>query len=580
MAGRFVQKSYLYLAASTALVLVNFGFAQSPAARPEFEVASIKPNTSGTRMVRISGVGTSRFVATNVTVRMLIAFAYDLKNFQISGGTTATDSDRYDVEAKAAESKPSLEQSRLMLQALLADRFKLMVHRETKEMPVYALVAGRNGTRLAEPKAGSCVTIEPGSPPPPPPARGQPPPLFCGGLMMGPDTLRGVKTSMKEFVGALLRFWAGQWSTRRDTPERLMSISNFRRKGWIWSACSAAPACRRMRRNLTTPDLRSSPPSRSNLVSDWNRKKDRLRSWSLTTQRKHPKTRRPIVTNRFPQRSYALLAVSAMLVLPGFSSAQTFEVASVKPNTSGNNMIMIRPPVGGRFTATNARLKMLIGLAYKVQDFDISGGPGWIDSDGYDITAKAADTNAGIDQLRPMLQALLEDRFKLKVHRETKEMPVFALMAAKNGPKLPVAKEGGCVAFGPGSPPPPPPVPGKLPPTPCGGFMMGPNRLEGGKISMTQLVGALSNVLGRPVIDKTGFTGTFDAKIEFSLEGTTFGASGVGPLGGPLPDAGNPDTSRPSIFTALQEQLGLKLDAQKAPSEILVIDHAEKASEN
>jgi uncharacterized protein (TIGR03435 family) len=244
-------------------------------------------------------------------------------------------------------------------------------------------------------------------------------------------------------------------------------------------------------------------------------------------------------------------------------------------------MISIRPPVGGRFTATNAKLKMLIGIAYNVKTFEISGGPGWIDSDGYDITAKAVDTNTNLDQLRPMLQTLLEDRFKLKVHRETKEMPVYALTFAKNGSKLPEAKDGGCVKFGPDSPPPPLPAPGQLPPILCGGFLRGPNLLQAGKVDIKQLVNVLSDVLGRPVIDKTGYTGTFDVKLEFSPEGTSFGGGPVG--GGGLALIGGPppgDDSKPSIFTALQDQLGLKLESQKGPGEILVIDHAEKDSEN
>ena len=284
--------------------------------------------------------------------------------------------------------------------------------------------------------------------------------------------------------------------------------------------------------------------------------------------------------------SYPHLAVSAILFIAALqSNAQTppprpeFEVASVKPNTSANGMTMIRPPVGGRFNATNARLKMLISIAYKVQNFDISGGPGWIDSDGYDITAKAADGNIGIDQLRPMLQKLLEDRFRLKVHRETKDVPVYALLAGKNGPKLPEAKEGGCVAMQPDKPP-PPPKPGQFPPTPCGGFFMGPNHLEGGKIGMEQFTGALSNILGRPVIDKTGFKGTFDVKLDFSPEGTNLGGrGGFGPPPGAPGDAGNADTAA-SIFTVIQDQLGLKLESQKGTGEILVIDHAEKPSEN
>jgi uncharacterized protein (TIGR03435 family) len=292
------------------------------------------------------------------------------------------------------------------------------------------------------------------------------------------------------------------------------------------------------------------------------------------------------------QTSYRPLVASIALVLTGFavvyqSRAQSpaarpeFEVASVKPNTSANNMIMIRPPVGGRFTATNVRLKMLIGLAYKLHDYEISGGPAWISSDGYDITAKAADSNIGIDQLRPMLQALLEDRFQLKAHRETKEVPVYALVVTgKNGPRLPEAKEGGCTAFNPASGPPPPPKPGQFPPTPCGGFFMGPNHLEGGKVGMQQLVDALSSLLGRPVIDKTGFKGTFDVKLDFSPDGTSLvGRGGFGPRGEQA-EAGTADNAPPSLFTAIQDELGLKLESQKGPGEMLVIDHAEKASEN
>jgi uncharacterized protein (TIGR03435 family) len=283
-------------------------------------------------------------------------------------------------------------------------------------------------------------------------------------------------------------------------------------------------------------------------------------------------------------RSATILLVLTGVAVSFQTNAQSpaprpeFEVASVKPNTAGNNMVMIRPPAGGRFTATNARLKMLIGIAYNVKNFEISGGPGWITSDGYDVEAKASDTNIGLDQMRPLLQTLLEDRFKLMVHREKKDMPVYALMVAKGGPKLPAAKEGGCTVFGPNTPPPPPPAPGQLPPILCGGFLRAPNLLQAGKVTITQLVNVLSDVLGRPVIDKTEFTGTFDVKLDFTPEGTTFGAEGFGPPPGGL--APGFDTSGPSIFTALQEQLGLRLESQKGPGEILVIDHAEKASEN
>src|SRR5438270_11632939 len=147
------------------------------------------------------------------------------------------------------------------------------------------------------------------------------------------------------------------------------------------------------------------------------------------------------------------IVVAALLA--GLAHAQTdrpqFEVASIKPNTSGNGLVMIRPPVGGRFTATNATLNMLIGIAYKVRPNQISGGPGWAGSERYDIVAKA-DGNPTQDQFALMVRALLEERFQLVTHKETKELPIYALLIAKNGPKLPNPKEGSCAAFSPDKP--------------------------------------------------------------------------------------------------------------------------------
>jgi uncharacterized protein (TIGR03435 family) len=254
-----------------------------------------------------------------------------------------------------------------------------------------------------------------------------------------------------------------------------------------------------------------------------------------------------------------------------------FEVASVKPNASGSNNLLMRPPVDGRFTATNVTLKMLIALAYKLRQPEISGGPAWIGSDRYDINAKAAAGNVSADQSRLMLQRMLEDRFKLMVHRETKEMPVYVLLPAKNGLKILEAKQGSCIAFASNSPV--PSRPGQSFTPVCGGFIVMPNGLEGKKISMAQLANSLSSIVGPPVIDKTGYTADFDFHLEFTREGTA-AQPNLTPAGGDNGLVTPGDTSGPSIFTALQEQLGLKLEATKAPVEVLVIDHAEKASAN
>lgn len=217
--------------------------------------------------------------------------------------------------------------------------------------------------------------------------------------------------------------------------------------------------------------------------------------------------------------------------------------------------------------AAKVTLETLIALAYRAKSFEISGGPGWIRSDRYDVTAKAEERNPGPEQLRLMLQTLLEDRFKLTIHRQTKEMPVYALLPARHGLKLPDAAPAGCITFGLDLPS---PSPARTPLAPCDRLRVAPTWMEDERISMPSFADALAGILGRPVIDKTGYTGTFELDIEFAPVG----------LSGPPADGDSDDSSdEPSIFTALQE-LGLKLQAQQGEAEIVVIDHAEKASSN
>ena len=174
-----------------------------------------------------------------------------------------------------------------------------------------------------------------------------------------------------------------------------------------------------------------------------------------------------------------------------------------------------------------------------------------------------------------MLQALLEDRFQLMLHRESKDLPVYELMAAKSGIKLQASKEGSCVTRGPNQPP---PAPGQNGPRFCGAMMMSPRSVDGTAISMSDLTTVLSQTLQRTVIDKTGLTGTFDIHAEWTADQSTpgFMAPGLAPPG-PAPSA---DSVGRSMFTVLQEDLGLKLESAKAPVEILVIDRLERPSEN
>ncbi len=252
-----------------------------------------------------------------------------------------------------------------------------------------------------------------------------------------------------------------------------------------------------------------------------------------------------------------------------------FEVASIKLNRSGDRRIMIRPAQGGRFTATNIPMQFFINQAYSIKDFQLSGAPAWLMSERYDIEAKA-EGNPSTSEMLPMIQALLEDRLKLKVHRETKEQQVYVLLVAKAG-RLHEA-EGECAPRP--STPPPPPEPGKMPTAPCGGFFMFPGRLSGQKVGIAQLIDPLSRFTGRVVLDKTNLTGKYDINLDYTPEQGQFQAppGGAPPPG--LPPLPPTDPNGPSLFTALQEQLGLKLESQKGPVEMLVIDHVERPSEN
>ena len=288
---------------------------------------------------------------------------------------------------------------------------------------------------------------------------------------------------------------------------------------------------------------------------------------------------------------------TVLVIVPLLVIAQEpqFEVASIKPNKSGDGRVMIGVQPGGRFTATNVTLRMLIRNAYQLQDFQITGGPSWLTEDRYDIVAKAEGDAVG-DSFRAeqsgqpsrgqlMMRALLAERFKLVVHDETKEMPIYALVVARSdgrlGPQL-KKSEVDCAAVtaagrgrgrGP-MPPPGPPQPGGPPPQ-CG-IRIGMGNMAVGGSPLTQVASSLAMFAGRIVVDKTGLIGAYD----FTLTWTPDQMANRPPGAPPGPDAAPVDPNGPSLFTAVQEQLGLKLESQRGPVAVLVIDRAEHPTEN
>jgi uncharacterized protein (TIGR03435 family) len=265
------------------------------------------------------------------------------------------------------------------------------------------------------------------------------------------------------------------------------------------------------------------------------------------------------------------------------TGSPAFDVASVKPSSpasNGHSLMMSE----GKFFTENQSLMGLIKFAYTLKSDDqLIGAPAWVASKGFDIDAKedAAFVEAAktlspeqrIAQIRLMVQALLQERFHLQVSRETRELPVYALVVAKGGPKMTAM------------PPPdlsrtsaPPPAPGDAPVRRRGSGIRSTGRgdLTGLAATMDLLTNVLSNqneTAGRLVLDKTGLTGNYDWTLKWTpekSESTVSGGSG---------NAGADETG-PSFFTAIQEQLGLKLESQKGPVAVVVIAHVELPDAN
>lgn len=236
----------------------------------------------------------------------------------------------------------------------------------------------------------------------------------------------------------------------------------------------------------------------------------------------------------------------------------SFEVASIRLNHSGARNGGIRWG-GDMFTSANMSLKNLIEIAYQLKDFQLIGGPSWIGSDRYDIDAKLGEEaqklppDQRLKQTRLMLQSLLADRFKLVLRQETKTLPVYRLVAAKSGPKLNVA-------------------------TGRSGWSEGNGQIKAQAVTTATLAEILSNQLEREVVDETNLPGRYDISLRWSPDNGA--APPEMPRAAAQAGALQPGAAAGSVFTAIQEQLGLKLEAAKAPVETLVVVHIERPSEN
>ena len=262
--------------------------------------------------------------------------------------------------------------------------------------------------------------------------------------------------------------------------------------------------------------------------------------------------------------------------LPTTAKPLAFDAISIKPDSGGTHLTsqivngeaiissqsMFRNTPDG-INYANVTAKALIATAYNIKGDQISGGPDWVGSAGFDIQAKVTSFDPPDshqltkDQRSQMLQSLLADRFKLAIHYETKEAPVYELTIAKGGPKLHEAKPGDTYPNGPKGPD----------GISHAGMIMfnGPGQFTAQAVPTSNIADFLAPTLHQQVIDKTGLTGKYDFTLQFTPDN--------------IP-ADSPNADGPTIFTAVQEQLGLKLESTKGPVKTLVIDHIDPPSDN
>jgi bla regulator protein blaR1 len=518
---------------------------------PSFEVATIRPTTDGNRQwMGMKLAPSGRLTASRETVSSLVWFAYVGRpgTGQVQGGPEWAKSEYFDINAKVEDSEVAkwdnlsdvqrLDRMKPMIRTLLAERFHLKLRTEMRITQVDVLVQAKGGAKLkavdapprnADPddeKAREGRDKFPDKAPP-------------GGFMMSRGVWKGNACPMSILVAEI----AG------NSGEDRLVIDETELKGYYdftfkQSSDKDAPAF--------------SDQIEDQLGLKLEPRKVPIKTYVIESVEKPSQDGAEL-----PDPAHAsLTAVSfspqtAAPVAPSSPAAPlSFEVSTVKLNTSdgtGSHTQMR----DGRFTATNVQLKNIMQYsAYGVPEPRIVGGPKWIDSQRFDIEAKldaaTADRlkNLPRDQLKAayqtLFQQMLADRFKLAVHWETRDLPVYNLVVAKGGPILATAKD----------------------PEHGSGTSAGTGQLQATDSTLPEIAQVLTQEaqreLGRVVIDKTGIAGQYDIRLKWTPD--------TDPSAAPNPG--------PSIFTAIQEQLGLKLEPARGPVQVLVIDHVEMPSEN
>jgi len=529
-----------------AALLFTVAQAQSTSSQT-FEVADVHASSGVTNLFSRTMFRGGRYEIHNASIVDLIRIAYGLddqlaKGDRVVGGPNWVDFARFEVIAKAAPNTPQ-DTMRKMLQALLADRFKLVVHNETKSLPGYVLVMGKGKPKLKE----AASPGQPGS------CQRQPPPQIVNGqISIPPNGVSCHNMTMEAFAAQI----------RGMDPlyfRNAVVDSTGLKGGWDFDL------------KWTMYGSLASGPDAMNIFDAIDKE------LGLKLEEQEIPTEVLVIdqVNRKPKDNPADLDAK----LPALPPLE-FEVADIKPTAPGSRpqraLLGFLP--GGRVNLPGVPLRLVINLAWNLNgNDDIQGAPKWLNTAQYDIIAKAPEAyvpppgypGGGTDELGLMLQALLKERFKMKVHFEDQPVTAYTLVAAK--PKLKKADPTSRIG-----------CKGQSLPAAAGGPL--PSRqVTCQNITMAQFADLLQFIgtpayIRYPVLDGTGLDGTWDFTFDFSLIPPTqvAGARGASPAGpGVEPGASDP-IGGVSFFEAVEKQLGLKLESQKRSYPVFVIDHMEE----
>jgi len=539
-------------------------FSQSTEAPPKFEIADVhvSPKTVNP-FVRTGPVRGGRYEVKYATMVDLIRIAYAFDADKILGGPSWLEMDRFDVIAKApADSTP--ETQKLMLQALIEDRFKLVVHKDTKPLPTHALTVGKK-LQLKEADGSEEAGCRPQAASGPAPE---------GGIRLMTANSNGVATTINLGPGMTI-----QYNCRNMT----MAAFAAGLRGMLGASVGPNPVLDEtgLKGNWNF-DLRWSLQLFGGpMMPDTG---DRITlSEALDKQLGLKLEERQIPTpviivdrvNQKPTENPPGLAEA----LPAIRFPTEFEVASVKPTDPETRMGRFQMQPGGRLIAQAMPLRFLISRAFNSNNREeVAGLPSWTDTERFDITAQAPSGGPPIgpmdmDAVAPMMRALLVDRFKMTYHTEERPVSTYSLVSAKpKMKKADPASRTSCKSAPPASAPP------------------GSQVLICQNITMAQFADRLQNMapeLNWPVSDATGIEGGWDFTLTYSrmagmaLPGGRGGGGGDPALTGAAIPAASEPTGAMTIFEAVEKQLGLKLEMQKRPMPVIVIDHIEqKPTEN